>query len=1115
MKFSNRIQNAFYWAIVCFLGSSAPMISAAGPIRVLFLGHESEHHNANRYFPMLQQALGPEAIYFDYVTDVESALGDGEKLGRFDAFLLYANHGRIESHQWENLLQFVEGGKGFLPIHCASWCFSNEPGFDQLVGGRFESHQTGIFVPRTLRSDHPAIRDVPELEAWDETYYHVNHNPSGRTVLQVRDVMKGDPHTDPEPWTWIREQGKGRVFYTASGHDHRVWNRSEFHDLIRKGILWAVGDQRRLSYEAFLAARPPLRYETRGDIPNYERRSAPLPYQLPLLPEESMLYTRVPMGFELELFASEPDIVNPIAMTWDEGGRLYVAETVDYPNEIKDGRKGNDRIKLLEDTDGDGRCDKVTIYAEGLNIPTSLVAVEGGLIVAHAPEFLFFKDLDGDDRADVRQVINRGWGVRDTHAGPSNLRYGFDNRIWGTVGYSGYQGERNGESYRFGSGVFQMEADGTSVTFLHQFNNNTWGLGFNSRGEVFGSTANNNPSFFCGFPATGYRGASGMSAAMIAKVPDFHPITPNVRQVDAFGRYTAGAGHALATSGGFPEAWRDSMAFVAGPTGHLLGGYLMEPDGSGFSAKNAYSLVASVDEWFSPVAAEVGPDGALWIADWYNFIIQHNPTPQVERGGYAAKNGPGNAHINPNRDRLHGRIYRLVWEDSERTAISSLREAGPRALVRALDDENLFWRLTAQRLLVERNDEAVAKRLQDRVLLGDRASVHALWALQGMGQLSAPLHQAALLSESASLRQNAIRALGNDDSSARQFFDSTVVTDPDLNVRREAVVKMAHLTESETLRRAVSRLFLDAENRDDPWISLGLKSIASRLEIEIGGRGYGPNLIKNPSAEAEGEGTPGWKTRIYGGDRNTQFEIVQKSSSHAMVRTGNQALKIESAHGADAGWSTEVVVKPNTEYRLSGWIKTEGIKGAKGAMFNVHSVSDAVTQALQKKNDWTLVQVEFNSGGRSAITINCLYGGWGRSTGTAYYDDVALQEIVYQPVAAVSDAPVGDAGRGEIIFREHPVASCIRCHQVGGEGGVVGPYLDGIAARKQSDYLRESLLSPQAKMAEGFTAAVSPMPPFGVLLTPQEIEDLLAFLETLTEEPDPTTLKPVVPASFE
>ena len=121
-------------------------------MRVLFLGHEATHHPSNDYYPMLAKALGREAIYFDYVTSVEEALGNADYLNRFDALLLYANHGEITPTQWANLLQFVEKGHGFLPIHCASWCFANEPGFDQLVGGRLSTIERCVHPDRSPRA---------------------------------------------------------------------------------------------------------------------------------------------------------------------------------------------------------------------------------------------------------------------------------------------------------------------------------------------------------------------------------------------------------------------------------------------------------------------------------------------------------------------------------------------------------------------------------------------------------------------------------------------------------------------------------------------------------------------------------------------------------------------------------------------------------------------------------------------------------------------------------------------------------------------------------------------------------------------------------------------------
>ncbi|NCF86875.1 MAG: hypothetical protein GWQ08_15310 [Verrucomicrobiaceae bacterium] len=540
-----------------------------------------------------------------------------------------------------------------------------------------------------------------------------------------------------------------------------------------------------------------------------------------------------------------------------------MAETVDCPNEIKPERKGNDTIKILEDTDGDGKADKVTVFADGLNIPTSLTFSRGGVIVAHAPDFLFLKDTDGDDVADVKEVLFSGWGAGDTHAGPSNLRYGFDNWIWGTVGYSAFNGRVGGKDHRFGMGVFRFKPDGSAIEFLHQFNSNTWGLGFNEAGDVFGSTANNNPSFFGGIRATAYQGKRGVSAKMIAPDRSFHPITPNIRQIDAFGNYTAGAGHALATSDAFPESYRDRIAFVAGPTGNLLGMYDITRDGAGFQAENAFAFVASADEWFFPVAAEVGPDGHLWIANWYNFIIQHNPTPNPGRVGYGATTGRGNAHVNPNRDSPHSRIYRAVWEKAPEGTITSLGDASTADLVVALDSDNLFWRQTAQRLLVDgQKAEAVAALKQRLEKPTGHGAIHALWTLEGLGSLEAETHQVALLSEDAAVRRNAILALGTDAGSVQLFFDTAVVTDADSLVRLAAFNKMSEFPVSDSIALAARQLMADPNNAEDEWLSQSL-TLAGAAAVKKGPAKLGPNLLTNGSLEElEGDHPTGWKPRI-------------------------------------------------------------------------------------------------------------------------------------------------------------------------------------------------------------------------------------------------------------
>ena len=230
-------------AAACVAALSALAVGVAGQtpsgppkgrtIQVLFLGHNSKHHDSARFEPMLADALAADRIAFTYTADPLDLTP--AKLARYDALMIYANHTTIAPEQEKALLDFVEGGKGFLPIHAASFCFQNSPAYIALVGAQFMRHGTGEFTAEIVKPDHPVLDGVQPFQVWDETYVHTKHNPD-RTVL-----MERVDDTGREPWTWVREHGKGRVFYTAYGHDERVWGHPMFHRLVRNGILWAVG----------------------------------------------------------------------------------------------------------------------------------------------------------------------------------------------------------------------------------------------------------------------------------------------------------------------------------------------------------------------------------------------------------------------------------------------------------------------------------------------------------------------------------------------------------------------------------------------------------------------------------------------------------------------------------------------------------------------------------------------------------------------------------------------------------------------------------------------------------------------------------------------------------
>src|SRR6478609_681898 len=687
-----RLVTLVFIAIVVFgCGPSSNRKERTGPrpIEILFLGHKSEHHNSALYMPMLASALSKEGINFSYTDDLNDL--NAENLNQYDGLMIYANHDSITADQEKALLDYVASGHAFLPVHSASFCFQNSPKYIELVGGQFLKHDTATFVASITNKEHPAMQDVKEFATWDETYIH-NKLTTDRTILIER--LEGDHR---EPWTWVKESGKGKVFYTAYGHDERTWSNPDFHQLIKQGVIWAVNENVKKQWEEYKKGMPTLVYREEATIPNYEKRVPAPKYQEPLSAEESKKLIQVPLGFDLELFASEPDIINPIAMDWDEKGRLWVIETVDYPNSVRDEEGvGDDQIKICEDTDGDGKADKFTVFADKLNIPTSLAFVNGGIIVSQAPNFLFLKDTNGDDKADVREILIEGWGTFDTHAGPSNLKYGFDNQIWGVVGYSGFKGTVAGKQYEFSQGLYRFPTDISNLEFLTKTTNNTWGLGFNDNNDVFASTANNTHSVYMGISNKSANGAEGVNigSTKIDGHYAMHPTTPNVRQVDVFGGFTAAAGHNFYNARSYPKKFWNSIALVCEPTGRLIHMARIEKDGAGFKEKDSWNLLSSSDEWMSPIEAKVGPDGAVWVCDWYNFIIQHNPTPNPDRGGYQAVNGKGNAYENPLRDKTHGRIWRVVSQEAKPYKPMQLDINDPEELVKALSNDNAFWRMT-------------------------------------------------------------------------------------------------------------------------------------------------------------------------------------------------------------------------------------------------------------------------------------------------------------------------------------------------------------------------------------------------------------------------------------
>ena len=352
---------------------------------------------------------------------------------------------------------------------------------------------------------------------------------------------------------------------------------------------------------------------------------------------------------------------------------------------------------------------------------------------------------------------------------------------------------------------------------------------------------------FVPIPNRYYERVRGWAPKTLHSIADNHmfdPITDKVRQVDHHGGYTAGAGHALYTARAFPKQWWNKTAFVCGPTGHLVGTFVLRREGANYSATSPVNLLASDDEWSAPIMAEVGPDGAVWVIDWYNYIVQHNPTP------HGFKTGKGAAYESDLRDKKHGRIYRVVATNDNSDRIHDFHQLADDSnaqLVEGLKHPSFSWRLQAQRLLIERRAEDVLQPLL--ALLSDESvddiglsvgAIHALHTLDGLGYLNLdPSYKSAgyvnkglssaLSHPSGGVRRNAVAVLPKDEFGLKLLLQKQqLFRDNDAQVKLHAILSLSDMPASTEAGVLLSEI---AANEGDPVLIDALTSAAARHAV--------------------------------------------------------------------------------------------------------------------------------------------------------------------------------------------------------------------------------------------------------------------------------------------
>lgn len=484
-------------------------------------------------------------------------------------------------------------------------------------------------------------------------------------------------------------------------------------------------------------------------------------------PDAALKSMRVRPGFAIELVAAEPLIADPVAFDWGPDGKLWVVEMADYPSGVDGKGKHGGRVRFLEDTDGDGKYDKSTVFLDGLGFPNGVMAWGRGVIVTCAPDLFYAEDTDGDGKADKREVLFTGFTEGNQQHRFNTPAWGLDNWVYLANGDSGgtIRSAKTGERASIsGRDVRVRIAPGRKDDGAvdPQAGQTQFGRARNDWGDWFGCSnplpiwqyaledhyLRRNPHVLAPEP----RRDLGRNMT-IARVYPASRTLARFNDLHTANRFTSCCGLTIYRDDLFGDAGRGAW-FICEPVHNLVHCGLMRADGCGFTSQRPpgeeeREFLASTDNWFRPTMARTGPDGSLWIADMYRAVIEH---PEWIPDDWEKR-----LDLRAGHDK--GRIYRVYPVDRKPRAIPRLDKLDTAGLVAALDSPNGWQRDTAQRMLVERED-AVAVPLLEKLACEctrPEARLHAICTLDGMDKLSADAVAARLFDEHPGVRRAAVR----------------------------------------------------------------------------------------------------------------------------------------------------------------------------------------------------------------------------------------------------------------------------------------------------------------------------------------------------------------------
>ncbi len=488
-------------------------------------------------------------------------------------------------------------------------------------------------------------------------------------------------------------------------------------------------------------------------------------------------------GFEVNLFASEPMVANPIGISWDADGRLWVAGSTLYPH-IAPGQQLADSISVLEDVDGDGVADASTVFAEGLFIPTSVLPGDGGVYVCNSTEILHLSDTDGDGKADKTRVILSGFGTEDTHQTIHGLRWGPDGFMYinQSIYIHSHIETPFGVRRHGGGGIWQFNPQTLQLEVFSRGFVNPWGHHQDQWGQSFATDG----AYHEGINYT-YPGATFLHSGITPILHGFNPGSPKHCGLEIInGRH-------------LPEDWRGNH-ITNDFRGHRVCRFVVNDSGTGYTSEEQTELIKTHSVWFRPVDVKMGPDGAIYIADWYNPIIQHGEVDFRD----------------PRRDHEHGRIWRVTAKDRPLVQRPQITSASTDGLLSLMTAEEEWTRIQARQTLKHKPRKEVIASLTTWLAESnatgaerERQVLEALWTWQTLDVVNSEVLKEALGASDYHIRAAAVRVMSHwltrlAPAEEWQKLARSFVKDENTRVQLEAVRLLTHVPGNESILAAMS-----------------------------------------------------------------------------------------------------------------------------------------------------------------------------------------------------------------------------------------------------------------------------------------------------------------------